>query len=116
MTGAHNKARILKDSLTAIPVTTDWVLSEVADGMAAASRRAHCIDFLDAILEDPEVRIVGSDRSLWLHGRELYSRRADKEWSLTDCISFVVMKRHKIKDALTGDHHFEQAGFNALLK
>jgi predicted nucleic acid-binding protein len=40
----------------------------------------------------------------------------DKEWSLVDCISFVVMTDRKLTDALTGDHHFEQAGFNALLK
>ncbi len=42
--------------------------------------------------------------------------RPDKDWSLTDCISFVVMEEHGITDALTGDHHFEQAGFRALLK
>ena len=40
----------------------------------------------------------------------------DKEWTLTDCISFVVMQREGITDALTADHHFEQAGFVALLK
>jgi predicted nucleic acid-binding protein len=46
---------------------------------------------------------------------DLYRNRADKNWSLTDCISFVVMKRKGITEALTGDHHFEQAGFKALL-
>jgi len=49
-------------------------------------------------------------------GVRLYAQRPDKEWSLTDCISFVVMRRHDITEALTGDHHFEQAGFIALLK
>jgi len=39
-----------------------------------------------------------------------------KEWQLTDCISFIVMEDKEITDALTGDHHFEQAGFTALLK
>jgi uncharacterized protein len=46
----------------------------------------------------------------------LYERRPDKSWSLTDCISFVVMQRDGISEALTGDHHFEQAGFVRLLK
>jgi predicted nucleic acid-binding protein len=47
---------------------------------------------------------------------QLYRSRHDKEWSLTDCVSFVVMQDEGISDALTGDKHFEQAGFNALLK
>jgi predicted nucleic acid-binding protein len=47
---------------------------------------------------------------------DLYLNRPDKEWSLTDCISFVVMEREGLTDALTGDNHYEQAGFVALLK
>lgn len=54
-------------------------------------------------------------RSLFDRGIELYNARDDKDWSLTDCISFVVMEEHGIKEALTGDRHFEQAGFRALL-
>jgi len=48
-------------------------------------------------------------------GLLLFDSRADKEWSLTDCISFVVMEDRGLTDALTADHHFEQAGFRALL-
>jgi hypothetical protein len=47
---------------------------------------------------------------------ELYHQHADKEWTLTDCTSFVVMREREITKALTADHHFEQAGFVALLK
>lgn len=47
---------------------------------------------------------------------DLYSRRLDKGWSFTDCLSFLVMQRYGITDALTSDHHFEQAGFTALLR
>jgi predicted nucleic acid-binding protein len=47
---------------------------------------------------------------------DLYRRRPDKAWSVTDCISFVVMEGDGIREALTGDQHFEQAGFVALLK
>ena len=60
--------------------------------------------------------IVPTTDQLWQEGFDLYQRRLDKEWSLTDCISFVVMQREGITDALTGDKHFEQAGFTALLK
>ncbi len=48
-------------------------------------------------------------------GRELYRGRPDKEWSLTDCISFVVMRDEHLTEALTADRHFEQAGFKPLL-
>jgi predicted nucleic acid-binding protein len=49
-------------------------------------------------------------------GIELFSHRADKAWSLTDCTSFAVMQEEELTDALTTDHHFEQAGFTALLR
>ena len=60
--------------------------------------------------------IVPATESLMARGVHLYDSRPDKKWSLTDCISFVVMQDRAITSALTGDHHFEQAGFTALLK
>jgi len=45
----------------------------------------------------------------------LYKKYADKEWSLVDCISFIVMRERGIKQALTFDRHFEQAGFDAIM-
>lgn len=56
------------------------------------------------------------ERSLPRRGFALYGERLDKEWSLTDCISFVVMHDHQLTEAATANHHFEQAGFRALLK
>ena len=64
----------------------------------------------------PNVRIVPASRELLDRGFELFSRCADKDWSLTDCTSFVVMREEGLTDALTTDHHFEQAGFKALLR
>jgi len=54
--------------------------------------------------------------ALLARGMALYRQRPDKAWSLTDCISFVVMGDERLTEALTGDHHFEQAGFAPLLK
>jgi predicted nucleic acid-binding protein len=62
------------------------------------------------------VEIEPASRALFDAGWKLYCERPDKDWSLTDCISFVVMHDRGIVDALTGDHHFEQAGFCALLR
>jgi predicted nucleic acid-binding protein len=47
---------------------------------------------------------------------DLFRRRSDKNWSLTDCSSFLIMQKMAISEALTYDLHFEQAGFRALLR
>jgi predicted nucleic acid-binding protein len=60
--------------------------------------------------------VIGHDERLYDAGIELYRLRPDKDWSLTDCISFVVMAKRGISAALPADRHFEQAGFTALLK
>ena len=52
---------------------------------------------------------------LFEQAMQMYRDRDDKEWSLTDCVSFVIMKDQNIGEGLTADHHFEQAGFIALL-
>jgi hypothetical protein len=97
-------------------VTTEWVLAELADGMADTANRKLFGTFLKRLGENSSVTIVPADRAQFLRGVELYDQRPDKEWSLTDCISFVVMREEQLTEALTGDHHFEQAGFVALLK
>jgi uncharacterized protein len=64
---------------------------------------------------EPAFRLVTATSELVQRRRELYRGRPDKEWSLTDCISFVVMQDEQLGEALTGDRHFEQAGFKILL-
>lgn len=97
-------------------VTTVWVLTEVADGCAARGNGAAFIELLDALLDSPEIEIVPPTGEWFDAGVTLYRDRSDKRWTLTDCISFEVMRRLEITDALTGDRHFEQAGFQILLK
>jgi hypothetical protein len=60
--------------------------------------------------------IVPATGELFDAGLQLHAGRSDKEWSLTDCISFLIMEQRGLKRALTHDHHFEQAGFIALLR
>lgn len=97
-------------------VTTAWVLTELADGLAQRADRTMFRDFLVDLESQPNITIVPAADELWRRGIELYASRPDKEWSLTDCISFIVMQDRQLTEALTGDHHFEQAGFRALLK
>jgi predicted nucleic acid-binding protein len=97
-------------------VTTAWVLTELADGLAVTTRWAAFSRLVARLKADPENEIVPPTEELMSHGIELYDARPDKQWSLTDCISFLVMQERQITEALTGDHHFEQAGFTALLR
>jgi predicted nucleic acid-binding protein len=112
----HAKAVALSRQRRVPLVTTAWVLTELADGMARPPSLRRVFSEVAASIEnDPTAIIVPADHTLYQRGRELYAARPDKEWSLTDCISFVVMKDRGLTEALTGDHHFEQAGFVALL-
>jgi predicted nucleic acid-binding protein len=96
-------------------LTTTWVLTEVADGLATPANRSLFVDLFTTSQSDPQVTLILPESELFHRGIALYASRPDKSWSLTDCISFCAMWRHGITEALTGDHHFEQAGFRALL-
>jgi hypothetical protein len=97
-------------------VTTAWVLTELANALCKREARVGFLDTLRALRSDPTATIVAPEQRWFDAGLELYAARPDKDWSLTDCISFVVMRDRGIAGALTGDRHFEQAGFRALLK
>lgn len=114
---AHAKAVTFSQTYVGKVVTTGWVLTELADGWAKPSHwRAVFVQVLADLQANPDILIVPVSDQLLHQGIQLYSQRPDKEWSLTDCVSFVVMQRESITEALTGDHHFEQVGFVALLK
>lgn len=112
---SHDLAVEFSQERTGRTVTTAWVLTELADALAVPELRPSFLVLLKQLRSNPRVSIVPASEELFDRGIDLYSRRPDKEWSLTDCISFVVMEEHGLTDALTGDHHFEQAGFRALL-
>jgi predicted nucleic acid-binding protein len=112
----HAQAHDFTDGFAGRMVTTSWVLSELANALAKAATRPAFLQVFSQLRADPDVVILPPDAGLFEDGLRLYAARPDKDWSLTDCISFVVMQREGISEALTGDHHFEQAGFVALLK
>jgi predicted nucleic acid-binding protein len=97
-------------------LTTPWVLTEVADALASPDQRRLFVAVLADLKRDPQSTIVAPTNQLFEAGCNLYSQRPDKGWSLTDCISFVVMQQDGITEALTADRHFEQAGFKILLR
>ena len=117
--GLHDKAMSIARELGPCRlVTSDMVLTEVLNAFAERGQqlRAVAISSVKAIMADASIEVVPQTRQLFREALNLYQSRADKEWSLTDCASFVIMKRRHIDEALTADHHFTQNGYKALLK
>lgn len=92
------------------------MLIELADALSAPEARSTVVAFLKAVRADPLFNVVGYHPTVYQTGFDLFANRPDKGWSLTDCISFRVMAEHRLSEALTADHHFEQAGFRAIFK
>ncbi len=112
----HERAVTVLTTLDRPIVTTQFALLEVADAFARPAQRRFYGELIEGLLANPDVTILPASSELFTEGEQLYFARADKSWPLTDCISFCVMKSQGLQDALTADHHFEQAGFVALLK
>jgi len=99
-------------------LTTDAVLIEVANTFSHVAWRSTAWRLIESLQESVTLQvatIVHIDATLWQRGWQLYRNRADKDWGLTDCISFVVMEDFGVHRAFTHDRHFEQAGFTRLL-
>jgi hypothetical protein len=114
----HSAARRLAAELRTDPariVTTDAVIFEIGAALAKQAWRPAAIRFIKALRADPNVEIVATDPVLWQAAFDLFGARTDKEWSLTDCLSFVVMSRRDLTNALAADEHFRQAGFLPLM-
>ena len=96
-------------------VTTAWVIAELANAMSKTTNRPFFLSLLRDLQTDRRVTIVPPSKDLFDSGLDLFSRRSDKDWSLIDCISFMVMEEYGLKDSATLDRHFTQAGFNIAI-
>ena len=113
---AHQPVKSYLHAFSGSIVTTEWVLLEFADAFALSSLKPFAIEAIKRIHRLPMFVVVGYDLAVYQAGFDLYQVRPDKDWSLTDCISFAVMTQRGLSEALTADHHFEQAGFRAVFK
>lgn len=114
--GYHEEALGWSEAYDGPLLTTAWVVSEVADALAAPQHRKVFEMFYQALKAEKRVRVLPPETACWERGLRLYLERPDKGWSLTDCISFTVMREEGLTEELTRDRHFEQAGFSALLR
>lgn len=115
----HREAgRILRDAAHQRQrfVTTDYVLDETAT-LLKARGHGHLLDrFFETVLASPACQIEWTDAARFAAVQSYFLKHLDQAWSFTDCLSFRVMKDLRLREALTKDVHFEQAGFTPLLK
>jgi uncharacterized protein len=112
----HQRAAAWGHALRGPFLTTEYVLCEFMNAMSAPEDRPAAHLLLGQLRTQPRIDVIWASPVLFEGGARLHESRNDKRWSLTDCISFTVMEQHRIRDALTHYHHFEQAGFRALLR
>lgn len=113
----HAKAREVSRALGRFRIlTTEMILDELLATLSKTSLRPSAVKGVEAILSNPNVEVVPQTSLQFRAAFENYRTAADKEWSLTDCSSFVLMRERGVSEALAHDHHFEQAGFVALLR
>jgi predicted nucleic acid-binding protein len=96
-------------------LTTDAVLVEIGNALAR-NYKEQAIEVIEHFLNSEDVELIRTTPELFAKAFDLYKTHRDKEWGLTDCISFVVMRQAGLGGALTFDRHFVQAGFQALMR
>jgi len=97
-------------------VTTSLVLIELADGLSRVRHRDLALRIVDGLRSSDRVTIVQSDHTLESRAWQLFRDRVDKEWGMTDCVSIMLMTDRNIGRVFTADIHFQQAGFDLLLR
>lgn len=115
----HAKARETGRALgDAQVVTSDMVLTETLNALSGGGAfvRGQAVRLIATLQSDAQTEIVQQTPLLFGQAVAMYRERTDKSWSLTDCMSFLIMRKRHIKTALAHDRHFEQAGFTALLR
>jgi predicted nucleic acid-binding protein len=112
----HDRVLEFSRTFRARLLTSDWILMEVADALAESQCRIRIRDFITHLRRSATCEIVPATREGLDRALALYHQHADKGWTLTDCTSFGIMRERNVTDALTGDHHFEQAGFVKLFE
>ena len=112
----HATALKWSECLSGPFLTTEFVLLEVVNMLSGVGRRAKAHALLESLANNSNIRVERASSKLFHLGLRLHANRPDKSWSLTDCISFEVMRGAALTDALTYDQDFEQAGFRPLLR
>ena len=115
---SHAAAKAISRTLQGAAIfTTEGALTEVLAFFCEQGQylRQLTTGTVRSLAADPMIRIVPQSHQSFLTGLALYEGRPDKGYSLTDCISMLVMRQEGITEILTHDNHFTQEGFTLLL-
>ena len=114
----HQRAKELDRKLLAAgcPLMLHWgILLEIGDGYARIGRRTKALALLAKFTHEDGYRVCPITEALFEQALVLYQDRPDKDWGLTDCVSFTLMRQEGVTEALSADAHFRQAGFMPIL-
>ncbi|BBH42042.1 hypothetical protein B1L04_22690 [Microcystis aeruginosa KW] len=115
----HQSSVAITDELDIfLSVTSEMVLTELLNALSGRGGylRDAALDIVDKLHQDSSVEIIPQTSQLFTEALLFYRQRRDKSYSLTDCASMLIMRQQNLSDVLTFDRHFQQEGFNALLR
>ncbi len=115
---SHEKAVQIYQELLATNcnfITHSGILLEIGNGLSGFNYRNTALKLKESIEKSSRIELIPLSDELIEAGWNLYAARPDKDWGIVDCISFIVMQKQNVTEALTADKHFEQAGFIKLL-
>ncbi len=115
----HAIAKHLSDQIEADGtrlVTSQAIILEIGAALSKSAFRPAAVRLIEAMQSDPLIDVIPVSDERLQQAFALFKERADKEWSLADCLSFDIMRERGIVDALTPDMHFAQAGFAVLMR
>lgn len=92
-------------------ITTSYIFDEIVTYFNSRNYHAKAVQVGNSLLQSTYVSTIDVDRQLFLQGWQYFQQHDDKQYSLTDCISFIVMQQNNISIAFSLDKHFSQAGF-----
>ena len=95
-------------------VTTTYIFDEVVTFLSSRNLHYKAVEIGNRLLESPDIELIEIEQTLFNQGWQYFQKYKDKSYSLTDCLSFIVMQKREIVIALTLDNHFLQAGFQVL--
>jgi len=113
----HSAAKQYWQSLLdALPplITTSYVFDETVTFFNSRGYHAKAVEVGHNLLRSPSIQLIQVDETLFQEGWKIFQQHQDKRYSLTDCISFAIMRKLSIDTALAFDKHFRQAGFHLL--